>query len=281
MAEVAILVAGGGAALDALVRAAERGVREASGRAFSQRAGEADAERVLSCDALLLAGPILLHGWPGTLKSFLDSWLARIPTGTLIGRTSRMRAGYVAIFAPDDPSALEALHAQTRGMLTYLGMKYCGRAAGYCPEGGLAPEPLLDAAARLGAALAGAEGSAGWPQGYREGARLFDEGQFYEAHEAWEEVWVEEEGPLRPFYQGLIQAAAALHHHGNGNWTGMASLLREAREKLLRFRPATMGLDVEAFLAALEPWRLLAEARCGRAAPVTRLPDALPLLHLS
>ncbi|HSO33792.1 MAG TPA: DUF309 domain-containing protein [Labilithrix sp.] len=44
------------------------------------------------------------------------------------------------------------------------------------------------------------------------GARLFDRGEFFEAHDAWEERWrvtpVETE---RRFLQGLIQIAAALH----------------------------------------------------------------------
>jgi len=44
------------------------------------------------------------------------------------------------------------------------------------------------------------------------GARLFDVGAFFEAHEAWEERWlVETDADARRFLQGLIQVAAALH----------------------------------------------------------------------
>ena len=44
------------------------------------------------------------------------------------------------------------------------------------------------------------------------GARLFDGGAFFEAHEAWEEEWrVTTDGARRLFLQGLIQVAAALH----------------------------------------------------------------------
>lgn len=46
----------------------------------------------------------------------------------------------------------------------------------------------------------------------RTGARLFDAGRFFEAHEAWEAHWlVEKEAPRRLLLQGLIQIAAAFH----------------------------------------------------------------------
>ena len=41
---------------------------------------------------------------------------------------------------------------------------------------------------------------------------LFNHGCYWEAHEAWEDLWLplENEDPLRIFTQGLIQASAAL-----------------------------------------------------------------------
>src|SRR5580704_17160286 len=47
---------------------------------------------------------------------------------------------------------------------------------------------------------------------FARGARLFDAGQFFEAHEAWEERWrVATDEAERRFFQGLIQIAAAFH----------------------------------------------------------------------
>jgi predicted metal-dependent hydrolase len=44
------------------------------------------------------------------------------------------------------------------------------------------------------------------------GARLFDAGEFFEAHEAWEKHWlVEKDETRRLLLQGLIQIAAAFH----------------------------------------------------------------------
>ena len=49
---------------------------------------------------------------------------------------------------------------------------------------------------------------------YLEGVRLFDEGRYWDAHEAWERAWVRlpKGSDERRFYQGLIQLAAALLH---------------------------------------------------------------------
>ncbi len=47
---------------------------------------------------------------------------------------------------------------------------------------------------------------------FAEGARLFDAGEYYEAHEMWERRWkVATDATERRFLQGLIQVAAAFH----------------------------------------------------------------------
>jgi predicted metal-dependent hydrolase len=48
----------------------------------------------------------------------------------------------------------------------------------------------------------------------------FDDGAFFEAHEILETFWVDYRGDDRSFYQGLIQAAVALHHASAGNAIG-------------------------------------------------------------
>lgn len=47
---------------------------------------------------------------------------------------------------------------------------------------------------------------------FTHGARLFDVGAFFQAHEVWEERWrVATDTAEREFLQGLIQVAAAFH----------------------------------------------------------------------
>lgn len=87
---------------------------------------------------------------------------------------------------------------------------------------------------------------------YHEGIRHFNECDFFEAHEVWEELWTEYRGPARRYYQGLIQAAVALHHFGNGNIRGAKKVYLTSRAYLEDYRPAYEGLDLEAFLAQYE-----------------------------
>jgi len=46
---------------------------------------------------------------------------------------------------------------------------------------------------------------------FLEGVDLFNQGSFWEAHEAWEDVWKEKEDPQKKLLQGLIQVAAGYH----------------------------------------------------------------------
>ncbi len=59
---------------------------------------------------------------------------------------------------------------------------------------------------------------------YLAGIEHFNVCDFFEAHETWEELWTDYQGPARKFYQGLIQVAVALHHFGNGNIRGAKKL---------------------------------------------------------
>ena len=87
---------------------------------------------------------------------------------------------------------------------------------------------------------------------YDQGIRHFNACDFFEAHEVWEELWTEYRGPARRYYQGLIQAAVALHHFGNGNIRGAKKVYLTSRTYLEEFRPAYQGLDLDAFLAQYE-----------------------------
>ncbi|HXE74513.1 MAG TPA: DUF309 domain-containing protein [Candidatus Xenobia bacterium] len=89
---------------------------------------------------------------------------------------------------------------------------------------------------------------------FRRGLDCFNRGEFFACHELLEEIWLEEPEEEKPFYQGLIQVAAAFHHHQRGNRTGLESLLRAGVEKLRRYRPSYHGVDLVALLAALTPW---------------------------
>lgn len=89
---------------------------------------------------------------------------------------------------------------------------------------------------------------------FRRGLELFNSGQFFLAHEIWEELWMEEPQPEKLFLQGLIQTAAAFHHYARGNCVGAESLLAAAAVKLQRFLPSHRGIRVERLRGDIIQW---------------------------
>ena len=82
---------------------------------------------------------------------------------------------------------------------------------------------------------------------YLAGILFFNARDFFEAHEAWESIWMECAGPERRFYQGLIQAAVGLYHFGNGNLRGALKLYRTSRAYMEGLGSPYHGLDIETF----------------------------------
>jgi predicted metal-dependent hydrolase len=72
-----------------------------------------------------------------------------------------------------------------------------------------------------------------WAHGeLAEGLRLYEAGEFFAAHEAWESVWLRSREPDKTFLQGLIQVTAAFHHLKRNNPRGAAVLLQAALRRL-------------------------------------------------
>ncbi|MDA1000421.1 MAG: DUF309 domain-containing protein [bacterium] len=76
------------------------------------------------------------------------------------------------------------------------------------------------------------------------GVFLFNQGEYWFAHEAWEDVWREMEGPPRLFYQGLIQLAAGYVKLQQRHYKGALGNLRKGLEKFRALDDAAGDLDV-------------------------------------
>jgi uncharacterized protein len=78
------------------------------------------------------------------------------------------------------------------------------------------------------------------------GARLFDHGAYFEAHEEWEDEWRVSSGDRRALLHGLILLAAALHHRKRGNTRGAERLLARSRATLASLPSICEGVDLAA-----------------------------------
>ncbi len=83
------------------------------------------------------------------------------------------------------------------------------------------------------------------PPGLLAGIELFNAREFYQCHEALEEIWLAEAGPIRTLYQGILQVGVAFYHLGRGNFRGATSLLETGITYLRPFAPSCMGIDVQ------------------------------------
>ncbi len=87
---------------------------------------------------------------------------------------------------------------------------------------------------------------------FSRGVDLFNAKEFFECHDAFEELWQEERSDRRLFLQGLIQAAVGCHHLSNGNTSGAISQYNKSLEKLKQYPDDYMGLEMQTFRKGIE-----------------------------
>ncbi len=84
----------------------------------------------------------------------------------------------------------------------------------------------------------------------RRGAELFDAGDWWSAHEAWEAAWRAYPGRDRDYLKGLIQLAAVNHHLAGGKSSAARRLLDGAARHLGDSEPLRWPFDTAHLLAA-------------------------------
>ncbi|MFU8892658.1 MAG: DUF309 domain-containing protein [Luteolibacter sp.] len=87
----------------------------------------------------------------------------------------------------------------------------------------------------------------------------FNRGDYYEAHDVLEDLWLKTNGPDREFYKALIQIAGAFvhlrkqhehpdHPHHGRRLTPASRIFRSAIARLAPFAPHHLGVDVASLL---------------------------------
>lgn len=89
------------------------------------------------------------------------------------------------------------------------------------------------------------------------GMDLYNAGQYWECHEALEDVWLDARPADKVFLQGLIQASAAFHKYlVQKNAVGAIKLLTRSLNKLTGYGDDYLGLDMGPFKQGLSNcWR--------------------------
>ena len=97
------------------------------------------------------------------------------------------------------------------------------------------------------------------PPHAKDGLRLFNAGEYFEAHEALESAWREETGAIRDLYRGILQAAVVYLHMQRGNYVGALKVSERCMKWLVRWPDTCRGVNVAKLRAdlsrAVEAWQ--------------------------
>jgi predicted metal-dependent hydrolase len=76
-------------------------------------------------------------------------------------------------------------------------------------------------------------------------------GEYFEAHESFENAWRASDPAEKDFFQGLVHVTVAWYQASRGNRVGCERQLAKAKRRLGVFVPRHRGVDVAALLAAV------------------------------
>ena len=89
---------------------------------------------------------------------------------------------------------------------------------------------------------------------------LFNNHKWYEAHDAFEEIWNSVDGDERQVIQGILQVSVSQFHLSKGNLNGATILLGEGLGRIKTRTKINLGIDLESFCLRLED--LLRKLQC-------------------
>ena len=81
---------------------------------------------------------------------------------------------------------------------------------------------------------------------------LFNKRKWYEAHDAFEDIWNSLDGDERQIIQGIIQVSVSQFHLTKGNFNGATILLGEGLGRIKNRTNNNLGIDLESFCKSLE-----------------------------
>ena len=81
---------------------------------------------------------------------------------------------------------------------------------------------------------------------------LFNDQKWYEAHDAFENIWNTLDGDERQIIQGLLQVSVSQFHLSKGNLNGATILLGEGLGRIKNRTNINLGIDLKTFCRSLE-----------------------------
>ena len=77
-----------------------------------------------------------------------------------------------------------------------------------------------------------------------KGMRLFNEGEYWLAHEALEEAWKEESGAVRELYRAILQTAVVYLHVTRNNYNGAIKVYGRVQKWIQPWPEVCRGIEI-------------------------------------
>ena len=87
---------------------------------------------------------------------------------------------------------------------------------------------------------------------FLEALNLFNNQKWYEAHDAFENIWNTLDGDERQVIQGILQVSVSQFHLSKGNNNGATILLGEGLGRIKNRTNINLGIDLITFCKCLE-----------------------------
>ena len=87
---------------------------------------------------------------------------------------------------------------------------------------------------------------------FLDALNLFNKQKWYEAHDAFEDIWNTLDGDERQIIQGILQVSVSQFHLSKGNLNGATILMGEGLGRIKSRTNIDLGIDLESFCKCLE-----------------------------
>ena len=87
---------------------------------------------------------------------------------------------------------------------------------------------------------------------FLDALNLFNNQKWYEAHDAFEDIWNTLDGDERQIIQGILQVSVSQFHLSKGNLNGATILLGEGLGRIKNRTNINLGIEIETLCKSLE-----------------------------
>lgn len=114
------------------------------------------------------------------------------------------------------------------------------------------------------------------------GVDLFNDGAYFEAHDHFEDLWMEAKHQDKDFYQGLVQVSVGSYHLICGKFNGALSQYQKGVRKLNKYRFSEKNINLDKFLTEINPFIekiIMYNSKKISNIEVTKIPNIEKYLH--